>query len=252
MINPSRTAAEDIAEDLRGQIAVGALRPGQLLPPEGALFQRYGVARPTMRGALRILESDGLLTIERGHRGGPRVTEAAVATLARRVGLHLQLRGADLRELVEAQAIIQPGAVAEAARVRDDADLARLREAVAACRAATTTTERIQAGEGFGEALLAASHNRVLSLYAALTATLLQEQLGELVARWGMTEPGIVEAFGWSVEQFATVVDLIEAGAAEEAERFWAAYLRRSRAMPTGQPSPFQLSRGAAPLTPRG
>lgn len=247
MTDPSPKAAEDIAEHIRSQIATGALRPGELLPPEGALLERFAVARPTMRGALRILESDGLIRIERGHTGGPRVVEAAVATLARRVGLHLQLRGADLRELIEAQAMLQPAAAAQAARVHDEADIARLRDAVAACANATSTGEYIEAAERFGEALLDASHNRVLALYAELTSSLLRTELIGFVRSSGMTDASIGTAITWSTTQFARLVDLIEAGEADAAERFWADTLRAAGAAPSDEPSPFQLYRGVSP-----
>src|SRR5437667_12177500 len=64
-------AAEVIAEHLRRDIATGALREGDALPPEGELLSHFGVSRPTLRSALRILEAESLLTITRGKEGGP-------------------------------------------------------------------------------------------------------------------------------------------------------------------------------------
>ena len=146
-------------------------------------------------------------------------------------------------ELIEAQAIIQPGAVAQAARAHDDADIERLRRVVDDCNTARTNDDLIAAVEAFGEALLQASHNRVLSLYAELTAVLLREKLGEYVTESGLTKEQIAAVIRWSTAQYAELVDLIEAGEAERAEQFWQAYLRRAGATPSTEPSPFELYR---------
>src|SRR3974390_738493 len=66
-----------------GCTASGQGKPGDMLPSERLLIDSYDVARPTMRGALRILESDGLISIERGTHGGARVREPDLVPLAR-------------------------------------------------------------------------------------------------------------------------------------------------------------------------
>ena len=103
-----RTAAEAISEQIRSRIASGELRPGDMLPSERVLLEAYNVARPTMRGALRILESDGLVSIERGTKGGARIVEPDLAPLARRVGLQ-RVEAADLVDLAEFVAVVGIG-----------------------------------------------------------------------------------------------------------------------------------------------
>src|ERR1700736_361271 len=63
---PIRKAAEVVADHLRRDIAVGALHEGDKLPPEGELISHFGVSRPTLRAAFRMLESESLLTISKG------------------------------------------------------------------------------------------------------------------------------------------------------------------------------------------
>ena len=222
----ARTAAETVAELIRSQIATGQLKPGDRLPSERALLERYDVARPTMRGALRLLESDGLVSIERGMKGGARVTEPDITPLARRVGLHLQLRGTDLQELIAAQAVIQPGVVALAAGAHDAEDIAHLR--AAAGRAGTATTV-----EGFLDAV------------ADFTDALLHEGLGAYVAELQIGFDLIEEAMTSSVRRFHLLVDLIEQGDAAGAEASWREYLRLSGAAPD-VPSPLEVYRQQA------
>jgi GntR family transcriptional regulator len=62
-----QTAAawRQVADYLRQQIIDGEYAPGQQLPPELALSQEFGVARPTINKALHLLMSEGLVTVTR-------------------------------------------------------------------------------------------------------------------------------------------------------------------------------------------
>ncbi|MFG2302781.1 GntR family transcriptional regulator [Actinacidiphila glaucinigra] len=65
-----------VAAELREAIIAGEYAAGTKLPPEGTLAERYGVSRGTVRHALAVLRTDGLVTSRRGTRrtvlGGPR------------------------------------------------------------------------------------------------------------------------------------------------------------------------------------
>lgn len=66
--------SEVIVEKIRELMREGQLKPGDRLPPERDLCERFGVSRVTMREALRLLESAGLVDIRVGGRGGAFVT----------------------------------------------------------------------------------------------------------------------------------------------------------------------------------
>jgi GntR family transcriptional regulator len=55
-----------IAEDLRAAIKAGHLTPGEKLPSERTLAERYGAARNTAREAIRLLAEEGLVTVRHG------------------------------------------------------------------------------------------------------------------------------------------------------------------------------------------
>ena len=65
--------AELIGDVLRRQIVHGDLKEGDALPSEAVLMEQFGVSRPTLREAFRVLESESLITIRRGAHGGARV-----------------------------------------------------------------------------------------------------------------------------------------------------------------------------------
>jgi GntR family transcriptional regulator len=69
---------QQIAAELRRQIAEGELRPGDPLPSEHTLMRRFGVSRGTIRQARAALRSDGTITGSRGRRlavRGPQLTQ---------------------------------------------------------------------------------------------------------------------------------------------------------------------------------
>jgi DNA-binding FadR family transcriptional regulator len=63
-------AAELVADALRSRILRRELVPGDRLPSEAVLMAQYGVSRPTLREALRLLEAQQLVEVRRGSRGG--------------------------------------------------------------------------------------------------------------------------------------------------------------------------------------
>jgi len=62
----SRPAYQRIADELRAAIAGGSLRPGDKVPSERELAQRYGAAHMTIRQAVGLLKGEGLVTTRRG------------------------------------------------------------------------------------------------------------------------------------------------------------------------------------------
>jgi DNA-binding FadR family transcriptional regulator len=119
--------AELIAVQLRRQIVRGELKPGDALPPEVGLMQQFGVSRPTLREAFRILETESLLNVRRGSRGGARVIAPDLAVAARYVGLLLQIDGTTIEDVFEARVVTEPACAALLALARTEQDLADLR-----------------------------------------------------------------------------------------------------------------------------
>jgi GntR family transcriptional regulator len=83
-----RAAYRQIADRLREAMARGDLEPGEQLPSERALIEQYGAARGTVRQAIGILRSEGLVTVEHGRgafvRRQPPIRRLAHDRFARR------------------------------------------------------------------------------------------------------------------------------------------------------------------------
>jgi DNA-binding FadR family transcriptional regulator len=117
--------AELVAGHIRRRIVLGDLREGDALPSESALMQEFTISRPTLREAFRILESEGLITVRRGARGGARVQEPSADVVARYAGLVLQHRGATVADVLEARVVVEAPAAAMLAGRRDHVSIAR-------------------------------------------------------------------------------------------------------------------------------
>jgi DNA-binding GntR family transcriptional regulator len=61
-----RPVYKQIADHLRAVVERGQLREGDQLPSEARLMEHYGVARMTIRNAMRLLQDEGLVTAEHG------------------------------------------------------------------------------------------------------------------------------------------------------------------------------------------
>jgi DNA-binding FadR family transcriptional regulator len=174
-VRPQR-AAELVAEDIRTEILKGNFRAG--LPKEAVLLADYQVSRPTLREALRILETEGLVETRRGRRGGATVRRPTPESAAYHLGLTLQAADADVDDLAAARALIEPLCAELAAQSRDRKKLASYLDAL------TDEAEEL-IGEGaaftaclqrFHTALVEASANTTLRILAGTVEAIWQGQ----------------------------------------------------------------------------
>jgi DNA-binding FadR family transcriptional regulator len=100
--------ADLIAGVLRERILSGELKDGETLARQEDLIEEFNVSPPSMREALRILESEGLITIQRGNVGGAIVHSAPVHTAAYTMAMVLQARSVDLTDVGSALQALEP------------------------------------------------------------------------------------------------------------------------------------------------
>lgn len=100
--------AELVASALRNRILSGDLRHHTELPKQEELFEEFGVSMPSIREALRILETEGLVTVRRGARGGALVHRPEPTTAAYVIGLLMQANEIPIADLAAAVRQIEP------------------------------------------------------------------------------------------------------------------------------------------------
>lgn len=158
-------AAVRIARKLVSEIRRRKLGPGTQLDAEHRMVEQHGVARGTMREALRFLELQGALRIKAGPGGGPVVSTPGADHLASALSLHLQFTEASFRSVVEARCSIYPVLAAEAAEKASPADVETLHESVARMRADAGDPDLFrEESRRFMSLIATASGNRVLAV----------------------------------------------------------------------------------------
>src|SRR6202043_3307152 len=127
--------ADRVATVLRRMFIRGEITENDALPSESTLMERFGVSRPTLREAFRVLESESLISVRRGAHGGARVHIPNADVAARHTALVLEHRGVTMQDVYVARGVIEPGCVAMLAQHRTAADKRQLREAIERSRA---------------------------------------------------------------------------------------------------------------------
>src|ERR1700740_3645949 len=107
----SPKTAEIVADTLRRMIVEGQLKDGDFLPHEDELMDHSKVSRPSLREAVRVLESDRLVEVRRGSRTGARVRVPGPEIVARPAGFLLEMSGATISDVMASPSGIEPTAV---------------------------------------------------------------------------------------------------------------------------------------------
>jgi GntR family transcriptional regulator, transcriptional repressor for pyruvate dehydrogenase complex len=219
--------AELVARDLRGKIVRGELKDGDSLPAEGELVARYSVSRPTLREALRILESEALLTVTRGSRGGPKVHLPDPRLAARHFGLVLQSRGTTLADIYGARLLIEPSCarlVASTARRTAPAVLGAIIEKERQTLAAKDDAQHSRASAKFHSALIELTGNRPLILLMNMLTHIYERHISTAVLAANVQRFDSASRLR-GLKAHEKLVALIEAGDDDGAETFWRKHL---------------------------
>lgn len=223
---PPREKPQLIADELRSLIVSGELVEGESLGNEPDLVDRFGVSRPSLREALRILEAEGLITVLRGVRGGVIVHEPSERMTARTAALVLQARNVSLADVFEARGILEPMAARAIGWMRGRrAAIKELRTLVAEQQSSIDDPEK------FGPAN-AEFHQRLVALAGNQTLTIVAEMLSEVVARAVTAVSSGGDALGSAtvrrrgIRSQERLLDLLDAGDGDAAEEHWRAHMQ--------------------------
>ena len=111
--------AETVADALRERILSAEYADGAMLPKQEELVEEFRVSLPSVREALRSLETEGLITVVRGNVGGSVVHLPQPAKVGYMLGMVLQSRGATVDDMVHAITLLQPLCARECASRSD-------------------------------------------------------------------------------------------------------------------------------------
>lgn len=112
-----------IVDQIKVLIRDGRLQPGDRLPSERELCQRFGVSRVTVREALRVLEASGLLTIRVGAHGGAFLTTPSAERLGEGLADLISLTPMTAADVTEARTVVELGVLPLAVERATDQDI---------------------------------------------------------------------------------------------------------------------------------
>jgi DNA-binding FadR family transcriptional regulator len=186
-VRPVRRAYEQVSDQLRDLLIHGIVFPGDRLPSEIELSERFNVSRGTVREALRTLASEGLVITTRGAAGGtfaavPKTSEV-VQSLTGTISLMAGSREVTMAELLEAREQLEVPATRLAALRRTDAELRLIRAAVPDVTLQVGRTQIFDINRTFHERVVAAAGNRLLRVmtepvFVTLNVRFLRDQAG--------------------------------------------------------------------------
>ncbi|WP_084531567.1 FadR/GntR family transcriptional regulator [Nocardia miyunensis] len=158
-----------VATEIRTRIAEGSLGEGDRLPPQAELADEFGVSRPTLREALRILEMEYLLDLRTGDRGGATILRPSTRVAAQLSGIVLEARGTTLADFSRALRLIEPPIMGLVALRSSPEQLATLAAVAADMAAAVDDTARfVKAWQDGERAAFSAVENPALTVIAEI------------------------------------------------------------------------------------
>ncbi|MCW2581112.1 MAG: transcriptional regulator, GntR family protein [Blastococcus sp.] len=154
-----------IVDQIRSLIRQGRLQPGDRLPSERDLCERFGVSRVTVREALRVLEAGGLIDVRVGARGGAFVTLPTNARLGEGLADLLQLSPLTAGEVTEARRVFELGIIRLVVERATEEDLDAL-ERLCADQKSALEAQRytMEMSAEFHVRLAASTHNAAIEM----------------------------------------------------------------------------------------
>lgn len=208
-------AYQRVVQQIEEAILSAELAPGSHLPSERELVEQFGVSRATVREALRVLESAGLISSRPGDPNGATVLALSSTNLARSMTIIARRERLELIDLLQFRMFIEGNVCELAACVRTDEQLLAIRQASERMRAAMS-----EGFEAFGEAdlafhmsIAAATDNPLLQACDEVVLGLVRSMVSEKLA----AAPDTVAQMEESLARHEMVLDAIEKGDAARA-----------------------------------
>jgi GntR family transcriptional repressor for pyruvate dehydrogenase complex len=214
---PIRGASEQVAVEIQHHIQEEALGPGDFLGREEDLAAEFGVSRPTLREALKLLASGNLIRASKGPGGGIFVARTAEEGISRSlsdaIAMMLETGSVTLEELLDARLLLEVPLAGLAAYQPDERTVERLREVVereAAADPEDTETHAASDAE-IHRTLAAAAGNRMVQALTDWIFEVVQPLLIEVL------QPAVVQSA--VAEQHQALLAAVEKGDPARAER---------------------------------
>jgi GntR family transcriptional regulator, transcriptional repressor for pyruvate dehydrogenase complex len=162
-VSPVR-AYERVVEQIEEAVLSGRLKPGSRLPSERDMMTQFGVSRSTVREALRVLQSNGMVQSRAGDPRGPEVLPPSSSALQKSMSRLARAESMSLAELLQFRMLLEGSAYQLAAHLRTVDQLAEMEAALDAMTSAVDVgyAEFSTADVAFHDAVARATQNSLI------------------------------------------------------------------------------------------
>ena len=176
---------ERVVQQIESAILSREFEPGQHLPSERELMVQFSVSRPTIREALRVLQSQGLIASRPGSRTGPVVLAPSAEPLGRSFATMARIASLSLAELVQFRLVLEGSACRLAAVMHTPEQLAAMQNAIERMEqeSSSLTDAFNRADLDFHAAVWDASHNELLRICGEAVADAILTVMNEQISR---------------------------------------------------------------------
>jgi GntR family transcriptional repressor for pyruvate dehydrogenase complex len=215
-VQPVR-AYQRIVEQIEDALSRGDLAPGQRLPSERELVVQFAVSRSTVREALRVLESNGIVRSRPGDPNGPEILPYSSGPLRKQLVRLARVDELSLSELIGFRMIMDGAAIQLASRLRTDEQLAEMEQTLVEMRAAIEIDFDAfsEADVAFHEAVARVSRNSLIQTCNEVVRGVVLGLIADKIAHAANSRALMLE----SLQHHTEVVAAIRAGDGHAAAR---------------------------------
>lgn len=210
-------AYQRIVEQVEEALAKGELAPGQRLPSERELVAQFEVSRSTVREALRVLESNGVVRSRPGDPNGPEILPFSQSALRKQMVRLARVDELSLSELIGFRMIMDGAAIQVASRLRTPEQLADMEETLVAMRAAIDVDFEAfsEADLAFHDVIAQISRNSLIQTCNEVVRGVVLTLISDRIAHAQNSRALMLE----SLQHHAEVVEAVRAGDGHAAAR---------------------------------
>ena len=225
-IGPSRLSRPArVAEEIKSWLVAENMAPGDRLPSEPELMDRFGMAKGTIREAMRILEAQGLIKTRTGPGGGSFVHEVSEERARALLGNYFFFKHLTIGDIYQIRRALEPELAASLAGNLSDLQLGQLEDITLIYSEPPQTTEQEReqhiASLRFHETLATWADNPMLSFIIGFMARM----LSDLTVYRRLYEPRNYDLWHKGRDYHRSLIAALRAGDAKAARETMAAHM---------------------------
>ncbi len=228
-VEPRLSRPAQVAEAIKQWVVEQGLKAGDRLPSETELIDRFGMAKGTIREAMRILEAQGLIKTRTGPGGGSFVHEVSTERARALLGNFFYFKDLTIGDIYQLRRVLEPELVASLAGKLSEAALDDLEDNISAYSepAKSVDEERLQhiASLRFHEMLSQHSDNELLRFVIGFMVTI----LSDLTVYRRFYSPPNIELWSKGKDYQVRLVQALRQGDAKAARAIMTAHMQTAQ-----------------------